>query len=187
MAASAFSQAFSPWENPGTEPGARLSNLKVIFNKAADLGILMFSQPSVFRFDWKPGEAKMKPDEIVVSPELLKVADENAMALPRAQEMIKIKLSALRMVMEIDGAGENIPAELQGKHDQKGFRVSTEDKVSLEKWAQTTQTTQTIQYSAVPEAVANEAQARCYGIRPFGNDAYGMSLISLRQPRRSIQ
>lgn len=123
MAASAFSLAFSPWENPGTEPGARLSNLKVIFNKAADLGILMFSQPSVFRFDWKPGEVKMKPNKIVVSPELLKVADENAMTLLRAQKMIKIKFSALRMVMEIDGAGEYIPAELQGKHDQKGFRA----------------------------------------------------------------
>jgi len=120
-AVNAFSQAFSPWENPKTERNARENNLKVIFDKVADLGILMFSQPSAFRFDWTPGEVVTKSDEIAVSPWLFKVADENGMALSRPQKIVDIKLSVLRILTEFDDSTEKLtPAEVQWDGPPKG-------------------------------------------------------------------
>lgn len=97
-----FSQAFSPWEKRQHSSGARLNNLKVIFEKAAKIGILLFSQPSVFEFDWTSDGVAERPAEVTLSPSLFKVADENGTTLSLPQKMIDIRLSALQPRLEIE-------------------------------------------------------------------------------------
>lgn len=101
-AISDFSQAFSPWEKPEDSSGARRINLKVIFEKAANVGILLFSQPSVFQFGWTPDGVAKGSTEVTLSPSMFKITDENGMTLSQPQKMIDIRLSALQLRWEID-------------------------------------------------------------------------------------
>ncbi|KAF7506956.1 hypothetical protein GJ744_011087 [Endocarpon pusillum] len=90
-AISDFSEAVSPWEKPEPSPGARRINLKVIFEKAANTGILLFRQPSVFRFVWTPDGVLNSDTQVTLSPALFKITDENGTTLSLPQKMIDIK------------------------------------------------------------------------------------------------
>lgn len=104
-AATAFSNAFEPWASNGYSDSTRRQNVAEIFKSAAEVGILIFSQPSTFTYQWNTttttaGEHRGGPSgggaaTIVVTPAFLKVADENAVALERPQVMIQMATQSL--------------------------------------------------------------------------------------------
>lgn len=100
-AATAFTNAFSAWASDGYSDQARRQNMEEIFKGAADVGILLFSQPSSFRFHWdapqqqRQEQATQGASPIVVTPALLKIADENAQMLERPQTMIHMTTQGL--------------------------------------------------------------------------------------------
>lgn len=87
MAAS-FSSAFAPWKNSKYRSKDRVRNLSEIFKQATDLGMLLFSQPSAFRFDWPTGDSR-STSEITVLPGLVKETDEKGIRLRDAQVLIE--------------------------------------------------------------------------------------------------
>jgi hypothetical protein len=88
-AATAFTNAFSPWASDTYSAAARRQNAAEIFKSAADVGILIFSQPSSFTYQWSSSQEN-RSGVIVVTPAFWKVADENAMPLERPQVMIQM-------------------------------------------------------------------------------------------------
>jgi len=84
---NSVSQAFSPWVKTSKDPAVRARHLTAILKSAADKGILLFSQPSTFEFYWGPSN-DLGNHQLVVTPALLKVADEKGQSLPRPQPMI---------------------------------------------------------------------------------------------------
>ncbi len=93
-ALQAFSRAFAPWQNPKYRDEDRVRSLTEIMKSAADLGIWLFSQPSTFKFHWGTPE-NIEAHTIVVAPALLKVADESAQSLSKAQVMIEMVIRRL--------------------------------------------------------------------------------------------
>lgn len=82
------SLAFAPWKSPNNAGEARARNLTEIMKSAAALGIRIFSQPSMFEFDWGPRETASSKT-IVIAPALIKVRDECGSVLYKAQPLTK--------------------------------------------------------------------------------------------------
>ncbi|KAK7706427.1 hypothetical protein SLS57_009661 [Botryosphaeria dothidea] len=78
-----FFLAFSPWQ--ATNPSAdHRTNLIAIFQAAADVSYMLFSQPSAIEYDWAA-----RPDASIVSlPGLVKLTDENGSPLPYAHVLL---------------------------------------------------------------------------------------------------
>ena len=70
-----FAKAFAPWKSTGYKDEERARSLSAILEDAASLGILLFSQSSRLEFLWRAAGV-MRPGKVVVSPALLKTADE---------------------------------------------------------------------------------------------------------------
>jgi hypothetical protein len=90
-AASAFCTAFAPWSTRTQSHATRLQNLVTIMQSAADAGLLIFAQPAAFRWVWDvdgnvPGGSGAR--DIVVTPGLVKVTDDDARVLGRPQVMV---------------------------------------------------------------------------------------------------
>lgn len=87
--AEKFTTTFRPWQNDSTD--ATNQNLKAVLRTAAHVSFVLFSQPSSFKFNWQPrrgrGDTSSERDVVVV-PELMKVADENGNRLARAQVLV---------------------------------------------------------------------------------------------------
>lgn len=81
------SRAFYPWAKPGKDRSQLTRHLTSIIQNAIEKGILLFSQPSMFEFNWGTCYDPKKR-QLVVSPALVKVADENAQKLQKPQNMI---------------------------------------------------------------------------------------------------
>lgn len=65
-----------PYADQSRNDNDRLKNLEEILKRGARVGFLLFSQPSIWRFDWKePGRARAGTR--TVSPALIKVEDGN--------------------------------------------------------------------------------------------------------------
>jgi len=69
-------QFLAPYAN-SADHDARLRNLEEIMKRASRLGFLLFSQPSLFRFDWSDNGGGL-----VVFPALLQTSDDNGNMLP---------------------------------------------------------------------------------------------------------
>ena len=82
-----FATAFAPWKSTGYKDEERARSLSAILEDAANLGIFLFSQPSTLNFYW-PAAGEIRPGKIVVSPALLKTADENGGKLAEAWIMV---------------------------------------------------------------------------------------------------
>lgn len=82
-AASAFSAAFAPWAVASQTHQARCQNLAEIMRSAADMGNLIFSQPSAFGYDWNTPSSARRERAIVVMPAVVKLTDEHAVSLSR--------------------------------------------------------------------------------------------------------
>jgi hypothetical protein len=79
---SAVSRAFSEWELGKYGEDERVRSLTKIFGDAAELGILLYSQPSGFEFHWS-----RSLDEKL--PSLRKVSDEKGGILPKPQTLVE--------------------------------------------------------------------------------------------------
>lgn len=84
-----FSITFGPWQNRRFREGDRVRSLTEILKSAADLGIWLFSQPSTFQFQWGAAE-KSGSNIVVIGPALVKVANERAQPLSKAQVMVEM-------------------------------------------------------------------------------------------------
>jgi hypothetical protein len=56
---------------------------------AADVGVLLFSQPSCLTFDWKSPERRGSASDILVWPRLLRTTNPNVAVLPRPQVIVE--------------------------------------------------------------------------------------------------
>ncbi|KAH7064971.1 hypothetical protein B0J12DRAFT_20729 [Macrophomina phaseolina] len=82
-----FARAFSPWLAANPSPDRR-ANLVAIFEAAADVSYMLFSQPSALEYDWAA-----RPDgSSVILPGLLKVTDEYGTPLPYAHVLLQPSL-----------------------------------------------------------------------------------------------
>jgi hypothetical protein len=109
-AASAFSAAFAPWATNPSDRERRYTNLADIMRNAADIGTLLFAQPSTFDFRWARSSGKpavrygknasqlqtpQSPaaggaaEPLVVAPALLKTSDHWGVPLSRPQVMVE--------------------------------------------------------------------------------------------------
>ena len=82
-----FARAFAPWKSTGHKDEERTRSLSAILEGAADLGIFLFSQPSTIKFHWA-STSEVGASSIVVTPALLKTADEKGHDLVEAQVLI---------------------------------------------------------------------------------------------------
>jgi hypothetical protein len=80
--------AFSPWARD-QDPENRHQNLIALFHMAADVGLLLFSQPSCLIFDWKSFERGGSASDILVWPRLLRTTNPNAEPLARPQTIVE--------------------------------------------------------------------------------------------------
>ena len=82
-----FAKAFAPWKSTGYKDEERVRSLTAILEDSANLGIFLFSQPSTLSFYW-PAAGDVRSGKVVVSPALLKTADENGERLAEAWIMV---------------------------------------------------------------------------------------------------
>jgi hypothetical protein len=86
--AQAFCDTFSPWASSSQSDATRTQNLIEIMRSASEAGILIFAQPSTFKYRWSlPSEARGKRST-VVTPAFVKVTDNNARPLSHPQTMV---------------------------------------------------------------------------------------------------
>ena len=99
-------QAFEPWANPDADASMQVSNLAGIFRCAANLGLLLYRQPSVYYFNWRMGEfhRSLAQLQIVVSPNMLKIENELGKALEEPQSMVEMKSALLQVVSKCSTA-----------------------------------------------------------------------------------
>ena len=82
-----FAKAFAPWKSSGYKDEERARSLSAILEDSANLGMFLFSQPSTLSFYW-PAGGDIRSGKVVVSPALLKTADENGEKLAEAWIMV---------------------------------------------------------------------------------------------------
>ena len=83
-----FAKAFAPWKTTGYKDEERARSLSAILEDAASLGIFLFSQSSTLEFRW-PAAGEIRPGKVVVSPALLKTADEKGRDLEHPLVMVE--------------------------------------------------------------------------------------------------
>jgi len=86
-----FEATFAPWVEDRRDPDRRLPVLVDLLRRTSDLGILLFSQPSSFLFQWQVKDNVSRDIDIAIAPWLLKMSDENAQDIDPAQLMIRVK------------------------------------------------------------------------------------------------
>lgn len=88
---ASFEATFAPWADVKQEPDRRLHALVGLLQRTSDVGILLFSQPSTFSFQWRVSNSPSHDVEIAITPWVLKMSDENAQRIDPAQPMMKVK------------------------------------------------------------------------------------------------
>ena len=89
-AVRALTEAFSPWEVPGQSNANRAESLRVILHQASEAGILLFTQPSTFMFDWSSKDSA-QDHILVITPAFVKRLNESAEPLPSVQVLIRAR------------------------------------------------------------------------------------------------
>jgi hypothetical protein len=93
--AASFSAAFEYWARPERSPDQRFKMLVELLEKAANLGIFLFSQPSVFLFDWEVSAKELQTHGFPVWPRMLRIFDNNAQFRDPADLMIAMKFGII--------------------------------------------------------------------------------------------
>ena len=89
-AVRALTEAFAPWDVPGKNASDRAANLRTILHQASEAGILLFTQPSTFLFDWS-SKGVGQDQILIISPALIKRLDESANPLSSMQVLIRAR------------------------------------------------------------------------------------------------
>lgn len=72
----ALNRVLYPYADQSHGDNKRLKNLEEILKRGARAGFLLFSQPSVWKFDWDR-HGDIKAGTMTIFPALVKVGDEN--------------------------------------------------------------------------------------------------------------
>ena len=83
-----FAKAFAPWKNIDYKDEERARSLSAILEEAANVGILLFAQPSTLQFLW-PSSSEVGSGRIAVSPALVKTTNEKGQGLTSPQPMVE--------------------------------------------------------------------------------------------------
>lgn len=89
--AAAFRSAFDQWAGKDKSEKDWESSFHLLVDKIASLGIFLFSQPSVFFFDWEMSSEDRSARLIPVSPRFLRVFDDEAQFRELSDHMIPMK------------------------------------------------------------------------------------------------
>lgn len=84
-----FSRVFAPWGNPQYGGDQRSNSLSAIFKSASELGILLFSQPSGIHFHWPSSGDSVGPNQLAITPSLVKTTDERGAPLHVPQVLVE--------------------------------------------------------------------------------------------------
>jgi hypothetical protein len=89
-AVESFTRVFAPWAKPDVPGGEKIKNLGDIMDEAIKFAVWFFSQPSSFKYDWKPVvDVRDRANRTVVTvPALLKVTDNRGQALVRPVSIV---------------------------------------------------------------------------------------------------
>ena len=89
-AVQAFTRVFAPWSKPDVTDAEKNKNLTEIMGNAVTFALWLFSQPSSFKFDWKPpiDVRDRSQRSIVTAPAVLKVTDSRGQALSRPLSIV---------------------------------------------------------------------------------------------------
>lgn len=79
----------------GTSSEKRLRNLESLVRRAAQLALLLFSQPSSWDLDWKSGAVGIPQDSIVVFPGLMETVNEEGVALQPPRQFHQTEVIAV--------------------------------------------------------------------------------------------
>ncbi|OQV00390.1 hypothetical protein CLAIMM_05891 [Cladophialophora immunda] len=94
-AAEKLCVAFEPWAR--SADNTRFRSMVGIMQRASDLGVMLFSQPASFRWQWEAsnrgGVPQNGPGKVAVLPGLYKVTDEEARSLASPLHLIEPRLS----------------------------------------------------------------------------------------------
>lgn len=84
-AVQSFTRVFAPWAKPDVPDAEKIKNLSDIVEEAVRFAMWLFSQPSSFKYDWKPAvDVRDRANRSVVTvPAVLKVTDNRGQALVR--------------------------------------------------------------------------------------------------------
>jgi hypothetical protein len=84
-AVESFTRVFAPWSKPDVTDVEKIKNLSDIVDEAVKFAVWLFSQPSGFKYDWKPAvDVRDRANRTVVTaPAVLKVTDNQGQALTR--------------------------------------------------------------------------------------------------------
>ena len=96
--ADTLSRTFDPWALSRDSYGSRRDNLVNIMRKGSETGMLLFSQPSTFRWRWQLSASKAQQGgklNVVLLPGLEKTRDENANELGRPLELLRPVVGAV--------------------------------------------------------------------------------------------
>ena len=98
--AQGFQNAFKPWamgvqdgENAEEQSqrlaGERNEHLNAILRQAADVAMLLFSHPALYRFQWRQTGLRKGTGLLTIFPALCKTTDERAVVLSNPRVLLK--------------------------------------------------------------------------------------------------
>jgi len=89
-AVESFTRVFAPWSKPDVPDAEKIKNLSDIVDEAVKFAVWLFSQPSSFKYDWKPAvDVRDRANRTVVTaPAVLKVTDNRGQALTRPVSIV---------------------------------------------------------------------------------------------------
>lgn len=94
------------------QDGTRTQDLEDLVEQGAKFGWLLFSQPSLWKFDWRCGDCSRERVEYVecnhvVFPALLQLSDKHGKALKVARQMSEVELMKPEMLRSGDESSSN--------------------------------------------------------------------------------
>ena len=90
QAVRALTEAFSPWDIPGNSNANNMKSLRKILNQASSAGVLLFTQPSTFMFDWS-SKKRGQDRTVIITPAFVKRLNESAETLRPARVLIEAR------------------------------------------------------------------------------------------------
>ncbi|KAJ9660459.1 hypothetical protein H2198_002577 [Neophaeococcomyces mojaviensis] len=109
---------FQPWVNENRTPDQRGPVLAGLLQQSAELGILLFCQPSTFHFDWQVLPTRSRDLEVAITPRLLKLFDENAQEIEEPQQMIRVRMEKTKLRVQPQ-TNHKLGYAIQGRQHMK--------------------------------------------------------------------
>lgn len=91
------------------DDGSRIQDLEHLVERGAKFGWLLFSQPSLWTFDWrcKTSSLECLECDLVVLPALMQLSDKHGQALKTARTMSEMQIVNCKMLRFGDESGSN--------------------------------------------------------------------------------